>query len=118
MGVNYVLQWAATLPVELTAASFTIQYWAPNFPVAGSITIFWVVIIIINLFGTLGYAEEEFWASGLKLIVTIAFLITGVILNCGGGPKSGAYGEYVGGKYWHNPGALAAGFQVRILPAA
>jgi hypothetical protein len=41
----------------VTAATFTIQYWAPNFSVPGGITIFWVVIIGLNVFGTLGYAE-------------------------------------------------------------
>jgi amino acid transporter len=81
-----------------TAASFTIQYWAPDFNVAISISIFFVVIIFINLFGTLGYAEEEFWASSLKLIVVIAFLITGIVINCGGGPSSGDFGSYVGGE--------------------
>jgi amino acid transporter len=57
-----------------------------------------LAIIFINLFGTLGYAEEEFFASSLKLAVVIVFLIIGIVLNCGGGPSSGAYGEYVGGK--------------------
>jgi amino acid permease len=41
-----VIQWAVTLPVELTAASFTIQYWAPDFPVAASITIFYIAMYV------------------------------------------------------------------------
>lgn len=31
----------------------------------------------------------------------------GIILNCGGGPKGG----YIGGKYWHDPGAFNNGFK-------
>lgn len=31
------------------------------------IIVFWLAIIIINVFGTLGFAEEEFWSSCLKL---------------------------------------------------
>lgn len=30
MGWNYCLQWAITLPVELTAAGFTVQYWTKD----------------------------------------------------------------------------------------
>lgn len=33
--------------------------------------------------------------------------ILGIILNCGGGPKGG----YIGGKYWHSPGAFNNGFK-------
>jgi amino acid transporter len=83
------------------------------------------------MFGTLGYAEEEFWASLWKLIVVVAFLIAAIILNCGGGPSSGLYGTYVGGRYaslpvtslwilimtcryWHDPGSLADGFKASL----
>lgn len=63
----------------------------------------------MNIFGTLGYAEEEFWASLFKLSVVIVFIIIGIVLNCGGG--SGEYSTYVGGRYWREPGALANGFK-------
>lgn len=33
--------------------------------------------------------------------------ILGIILNCGGGPN----GHYIGGKYWHDPGAFNNGFK-------
>lgn len=48
-----------------------------------------MAIIIISLFGVLGYAEEEFWVSLLKLTTIIVFLFMGVIFVCGGGPASG-----------------------------
>lgn len=46
MGWNYWLQWAVTLPLEITVAGTTVQYWpaARNVPLAGWITIFWIVI--------------------------------------------------------------------------
>ncbi|GJN89896.1 hypothetical protein Rhopal_002885-T1 [Rhodotorula paludigena] len=67
------------------------------------------VSLTINIFGTLGYAEEEFWSSCLKLAVVVIFIIIGIVLNCGGG--DGIYSEYVGGRYWRDPGALANGFK-------
>lgn len=100
---------AVTLPLELTAAAFTIGFWDSEgtINIAVWITIFAVVIIILNVFGTWGFAEEEFWSSCLKLIVIIMFLISALVFVLGGGPKSGQYGEYWGARLWHNPGALA-----------
>lgn len=111
MGWNYVLQWAIVLPLELTVVSFTIQYWNKEVNVAVWITIFWVFIIIINIFGTLGYAEEEFWSSSFKLAATVIFMIVAVILICGGGPSDGRYGEYWGARLWYDPGAFQNGFR-------
>ncbi|KAK0199697.1 APC amino acid permease [Desarmillaria ectypa] len=111
MGWNYVFQWFATLPLEITVAGTTVQYWTEDVPIAAWITIFWIVIMIASIFGTLGFAEEEFWSSCLKLLVVVMFIFIGIICLAGGGPKSGEFGSYVGGKNWSNPGAFANGFK-------
>lgn len=111
MGWNYVFQWLIVLPLELTAAAITVNYWGLDVNDGVWITVFWLLIIFINVFGALGYAEEEFWASALKLIVVIMFLVIAVVMNCGGGPAGGDYATYVGGRYWREPGALANGFK-------
>ncbi|PBK66045.1 amino-acid permease inda1 [Armillaria solidipes] len=111
MGWNYVFQWFATLPLEITVAGTTVQYWTDAVPIAAWITIFWIVIMIASIFGTLGFAEEEFWSSCLKLLVVVMFIFLGIICIAGGGPKSGEFGSYVGGKNWSDPGAFANGFK-------
>ncbi|ORY78860.1 APC amino acid permease [Leucosporidium creatinivorum] len=113
LGYNYLLQWTVTLPVELTAAGITVQYWTGGVPIAGWITIFWFLIIFVNIFGTLGFAEEEFWSSCLKLFVVVMFIFIGIVMNCGAGPDTGdgSYTSYVGGRYWRDPGPLANGFK-------
>ncbi|KAK5938289.1 Amino-acid permease inda1 [Knufia obscura] len=112
MGWNYVFQWVIVLPLELTVVSFTIQYWDKDINVAVWITIFWVFIIFINIFGTLGYAEEEFLSSSFKLVATVIFMITAVVLICGGGPARGLYSEYWGARLWYgDPGAFKNGFK-------
>ena len=95
MGWNYVFQWAVVLPLEITVAGTTVQYWTHKVPIAGWITVFWVVIgkvmffelepgrlafapVIISVFGTLGFAEEEFWSSCLKLLVVVMFIFIGM----------------------------------------
>jgi amino acid transporter len=111
MGWNYLIQWAIILPLELTVANTTVQYWSNSLTQAEWITIFYVVILIAVVFGTIGFAEEEFWSSLLRIIVALIFLIIGIVCICGGGPKSGDYNHYIGGSMWQNPGAFANGFK-------
>jgi amino acid permease len=75
------LQWAVVLPLEITAAAITVQYWTTEVNVAIWITVFYIAIIAVNIFGTLGYAEEEFWSSCLKLLVTLMFILAGTSLS-------------------------------------
>jgi amino acid transporter len=118
MGWNYVFQWVIVLPLELTVAGLTVEYWGAGVNVGVWITVFWLFIIIINVFGTLGYAEEEFWSSCLKLSATVIFMIVALVLVLGGGPSSGAnkfppydYSHYWGARLWYDPGAFRNGFK-------
>ncbi|EEH35018.1 amino-acid permease inda1 [Paracoccidioides lutzii Pb01] len=111
MGWNYVFQWAIVLPLELTVAAMTIGYWQVDISIGVWITIFLVAIILINIFGVLGYGEEEFWSSCLKLAAIVIFMIIALICVCGGGPERGLYSKYWGVRLWYNPGAFAGGFK-------
>lgn len=112
MGWNYVFQWAAVLPLELTVCSITIEYWNDTISPAVWITIFLGCIVFINIFGALGYAEEEFWSSILKLGAIIAFMFIAFILVLGGGPSNGRYDSYQGAKMWYDgQGAFKNGFK-------
>merc|ERR1711939_881434 len=123
MGWNYVFQWAIVLPLELTVCGLTLQYWpgARDVSIAVWISVFWVAIILINIFGTLGYAEEEFWSSCLKLVTIVVFMIIALILVLGGGPSGGRYDSYWGARLWYNPGVFRNGFKgfcAVFVPAA
>ncbi|KAJ5247319.1 General amino-acid permease GAP2 [Penicillium chermesinum] len=107
MGWNYAMQWLVVLPLEIVAASITIGYWHPHVSNAVWVTIFWLVIVAINLFGVKGYGEAEFVFAIIKVTAVIGFIILGIILDCGGGPQGG----YIGGKFWHDPGAFHNGFK-------
>ncbi|KAE8351610.1 amino acid permease-domain-containing protein [Aspergillus coremiiformis] len=107
MGWNYALQWLIVLPLEIVAASITVDYWHSSISNAAWVAIFWALIVAINLFGVKGYGEAEFVFSVIKVIAVIGFIILGIILNCGGGPEGG----YIGGQYWSNPGAFHNGFK-------
>ncbi|KAK8092177.1 Amino-acid permease inda1 [Apiospora kogelbergensis] len=111
IGWNYVMQWAVVLPLELTVCGFTVSYWNQEINVGAWITIFFVAILVVNIFGTLGYAEEEFWASSLKLIATVVFIIIAFVMVLGGGPDRGIYNQYWGARLWYDPGAFNNGFR-------
>jgi amino acid transporter len=102
MGWNYFLQWFFILPFEIVVASFTINYWSQGtVSPAVFMAVFLIALIIISCFGTLGYAEEEFWSSFLKLSGIITFIIIGMVLVLGGGPEGGRYDEYWGDRLVH-----------------
>ncbi|KAK9460241.1 amino acid permease-domain-containing protein [Lipomyces oligophaga] len=107
MGWNYALQWLVVFPLELVAASITLNYWHVDVNNAVWVTIFWVIIVLINFFGVKGYGEAECIFSMIKVIAVIGFIILGIVLTCGGGPQGG----YIGGRYWHDPGAFHNGFK-------
>ncbi|RDW77309.1 hypothetical protein BP6252_05362 [Coleophoma cylindrospora] len=107
MGWNYALQWLVVLPLEIIAASITIDYWNNKLDHAIFVTIFLFLIISINLAGVKGYGEAEFFFSIVKVVAVIGYIILAIILNCGGAPDSG----YVGGKLWIDPGAFHNGFK-------
>jgi len=111
MGWNYVFQWLIVVPLELTVCAISISYWDDQTTPAAWITLFWGFLIIINIFGTLGYAEEEFWASSIKLTAIVVFMIICFVLVLGGGPAGGRYDQYWGARLWYEPGAFANGFK-------
>lgn len=107
MAWNYLLQWLIALPLELVACAMTMKYWNDEINPAVWVSIFFTLIVLVNLFGVKGYAEVEFCFSMIKIIAVIGFCVLGVVINCGGGQsKTG----YIGGKFWHEPGAFNSGF--------
>jgi amino acid transporter len=56
MGWNYALLWLVSLPLEIIAASITIGFWEGSKDINPTVwvTIFFVVITVINLFGVKG----------------------------------------------------------------
>jgi amino acid transporter len=54
-------------------------------------------------------AAVEFVLAIVKIVTCIGLIILGIIINTGGVPNDPT--GYIGGKYWHNPGAFANGFK-------
>ena len=74
MGWNYAMQWLVVLPLEIVAASITVDYWESDINPAAWVTLFYVMIVSINMFGVRGYGEAEFIFSLVKVIAVIGFM--------------------------------------------
>lgn len=97
------------LPLEIVAATLTIDYWTDGrINNDAWVALFLGLIIAINLFGVRGYGEAEFVFAIIKVAAIIGFIIVGIVINVGGtGPQG-----YIGGRYWYDPGAFHNGFKV------
>ncbi|GJN94239.1 hypothetical protein Rhopal_007313-T1 [Rhodotorula paludigena] len=94
--------WVIVLPAELNAAAVLIGYWNKSVNPGVWIAICLIVACAINFGGARVYGECEFWFAIIKVITIVGLIILGIILDCGGGPN----GEYIGTKYWRDPGAF------------
>jgi amino acid transporter len=71
---SYALQWIVVLPLEIIAGALTIEYWNANLDKSIFVTIFLLVIIIINLTGVKGYGEAEFVFAIVKVTAVVGFM--------------------------------------------
>lgn len=106
VGWDYAVSWLTILPFELIAASITIQYWREDISMGVWVTVFLVVLCVIQVFGVRGYGEVEFILSMIKIAACMGFIILGIVINTGGVGNRG----YLGAKFWEDPGAFRNGF--------
>ncbi|KAH0829668.1 hypothetical protein AYO21_10084 [Fonsecaea monophora] len=131
MGWNYALNWLTVLPLEIVSASITVDYWVWVMPggdrylVDGNeqvqnislnaawVSIFLVLIVLINFFGVKGYGEAEFVFAIVKVTAVIGYILLGVLINVMGGVDSlgNPDASYMGFRLWHHPGAFHNGFK-------
>lgn len=97
---NYCIQWLSVIAIELVTAAMTIEYWNTSINPDVWVTICYVVVLFINFNGAKGYGQGEFILGSCKILMIVGFIIMGIVVNVGGGPEK----EFIGGRYWHNPG--------------
>jgi len=73
-GWNYAMQWLFTFPLEIMAASITLDYWSHIMPTWASITIFLALLVAINLCSVKVYGEFEYCFSIIKVAAVIGFM--------------------------------------------
>jgi len=60
IGWDYAVAWLTVLPFELTTAAITIGFWNTSINMAAWVSIFLVLLIVIQVFGVRGYGEGQF----------------------------------------------------------
>lgn len=72
-----------TVAAELIAGAIIIKYWFPGTNSSLWAMLFLAALLAINLFSVKGFGEAEFWFAGIKVVVTIIFLVVGVLMIVG-----------------------------------
>ncbi|MCB6992820.1 amino acid permease [bacterium 210820-DFI.6.37] len=72
-----------TVAAELIAGAIIIKYWFPGTSSTLWAILFLAVLLALNLFSVKGFGEAEFWFAGIKVVITIIFLIIGVLMIVG-----------------------------------
>lgn len=102
-GYNYWYAYSILVAAEAVAGGILLSYWAPDVNSAVWITIFLVLVLLLNIIAVSFFGEAEFWFASIKLITIIGLIILGWVLFFGGGPNQSGV---VGFRYWENPGAF------------
>ncbi|KAF7795500.1 hypothetical protein EIP86_006662 [Pleurotus ostreatoroseus] len=101
---NYWFNDAVSVASDLTAAQLVLGFWTDHYTWLVSI-FFWVFLVAVNSIHVRAYGELEYWLSTLKVVTIIIFIIIGILVNVGVNQDH----RYIGGKYWHLPGAPFVG---------
>lgn len=117
IGYIYMFGYLVTAPLEIIAAAEVTQFWKDDNNAAAKVNpVVWVAIIYIfgvfvHLFGgSRGYGELESFIGLIKVAAVLGWCIFTIIHVAGGIP--GPDHQYIGAKYFRDPGAFSsAGFK-------
>ncbi|KAG0288938.1 hypothetical protein BGZ96_007372 [Linnemannia gamsii] len=82
----YCVNWALTIPAQLSASALIASFWLPEnttFPSWVVPLIIIILMLFINITGVKTYGELEYWFSILKIITIIMFIICGILVDAG-----------------------------------
>ncbi|WP_345751875.1 amino acid permease [Microbacterium rhizophilus] len=118
-GWMYVVNWAMTAIVDVTAAALYVRFWGRYWPPLAEIPqwlvalIALVVVLSLNLVSVKVFGEMEFWFAAIKVGALVLFLVFGIcFLIFGGATRAGdtGFGVIAG-----NGGLFPAGGLAPIL---
>ncbi|KAJ8583988.1 general amino acid permease 1 [Rhizopogon salebrosus TDB-379] len=104
VGWIYFLTNALSVLAEISGARVLITAWDTGHALAYTLVIC-IVMCATNIFGVVYFAETEFAFSTMKLIMIIALIIVGLLIDLGGLPNDQLS---IGFLYWKDPGPLVA----------
>ncbi|KAI1472907.1 amino acid permease/ SLC12A domain-containing protein [Daldinia caldariorum] len=105
LGVNYWYAWVTNIANDYNNISLIMGLWTRDaVPSYAWILIFWAAFQGSSLLGIVVYGEMEFWLACWKLVCVVGGFLVAILVNTGA-----IGGEYIGFRYWRDPGAIANG---------
>ncbi|KAI1387525.1 amino acid permease/ SLC12A domain-containing protein [Hypoxylon trugodes] len=104
LGVNYWYLWVTNIANDYNNISLIMGLWTNAVPAYAWILIFWAGFQCTSLLGVVVYGEMEFWLACWKLVCVVGGFLVAILVNTGA-----VGGEYIGFRYWRDPGAVANG---------
>ncbi|KAL2002387.1 hypothetical protein VTN02DRAFT_55 [Thermoascus thermophilus] len=113
LGWAYWISYWITIANELQGVVTVLNFWTDKVPTAAWITIFWLVIILVNIWVVSFFAEIEVVASFIKFTWIFVVIISFIVISAGGAPSHDA----IGFRYW-NSEPFTHGFKgwLSVLP--
>ncbi|KAE8420758.1 amino acid permease/ SLC12A domain-containing protein [Aspergillus pseudocaelatus] len=102
-GLGFALTWnywandAISTASDVIALQVLLQYWTDKFPGWVLSLICLVFVLGLNLCSVRIFGEAEYWLCLLKVMTIIAFIIVGIVVNCGANTEH----TYLGDKYFY-----------------
>ncbi|KAL2836802.1 amino acid permease/ SLC12A domain-containing protein [Aspergillus pseudodeflectus] len=97
VGYAYLFGYLITIANELQGVVTVLNFWTDSVPTAAWITIFWLVIILINVCAVRFFGEVEVISSTIKFSWIFVVIISLIVVSAGGAPDQDA----IGFRYWN-----------------
>ncbi|KAI1814865.1 amino acid permease/ SLC12A domain-containing protein [Poronia punctata] len=104
LGWNYWYAWVTNIANDYNNISLILGFWATPVPSYGWILIFYALFQGTSLLGIVFYGEMEFWLAAWKLFTVLGGFLVAILVNTGA-----IGGDYIGFRYWRDPGVIAHG---------
>jgi amino acid transporter len=113
LGWCYWFSYWITIANELQGIVTVLGFWNNTVHAAVWITVFWIVIILINIGAVNVFGEIEVVAAAIKFGWIFVVIISFIVISAGGAPEGGP----IGFRYW-NEMAFTNGFKgfLAIMP--
>ncbi|KAL1847139.1 hypothetical protein Daus18300_014042 [Diaporthe australafricana] len=114
LGWCYWFQYWITIANELAGLVTVLGFWTDKVPTAAWITIFFLVIVAINVVAVNWFAEVEVVFASIKFGWIFVVIISMIVISAGGAPRGGP----IGFRYWNETGGFTHGFKgfLAIMP--
>ncbi|KAI7263690.1 amino acid transporter [Hortaea werneckii] len=114
LGWAYWFSYWITIANELQGVVTVLSFWTDEVPTAAWISIFWIVIIFVNVWAVTVFGEVEVVCSTIKFCWIFIVIITFIVISAGGAPAEGP----IGFRYWNSTGGFMNGFKgfLSVMP--